>query len=262
MDLPKFEHEVFKRTALRTVICQVRYEQVLEIAERAPIDFQGRVKRAFPRIDSANELTIAPFGGQPTQTKSWRFSTKDRSGVLSLAAGAMSLELSEYSEFALFRELLEVGLEALIEAYGVSFFARVGLRYVNEVHRLAESESERVSWANWINPDLLPKVSAKLEADGAFDLLGFLRLTNSDGISWSLRSGIRRGGDESGVWESFTLDSDQFSTEETPSEDVLVFVDSLHDWGWRVFRWAAGTELLARLRADGEPEEGVILGAT
>lgn len=230
----------YRKTGLTTVVCQLRFNPILKIGQAAPVDFQDRVREAFPVFvrEESVEFRLALGASVPATVESlpptpatWRFRTEDGAWAAGLAASFLSLETKAYRHFPDFAERFAILLAALSEVYGIRSFSRVGLRYVN----LFRSEQFPGGWKDRINPSLLgplgdPRIGA--EVTGAQQLFALA------GDDWTIA--IRHGLDDSG---SYLLDFDHATESKVDVESVHPRLAEFNRRIFQVFRWSITDDL-------------------
>lgn len=225
----------YGKTGLTTVVCQLRFNPILKIGQATPVDFQDRVRQAFPEFvrEESIELRLALGASFPTTVESlpptpatWRFRTEDGAWVAGLASNFLSLETRDYRHFPDFAQRFAVVLSALTDVYGIRSFGRVGLRYVN----LFKGEQFPGPWAGRINPSLLgPLADAQISSDvtGAQQLFA---LANDD---WTIA--VRHGLDDSG---NYLLDFDHATESKVHVDSVAPRLVEFNKRIFQVFRWS------------------------
>ena len=127
---------------LDTVLCQVRFPPILSIGKDdfvAP--FQEAIRKDYPLTEQWMVQSLPfPFqapGGAPPQglpiTKTYRFSTPDRSWRLNLAPDSLSLDTSRYTHRTEFLERLSQALTTLAAHVPLTHWSRLGIRYVDRI---------------------------------------------------------------------------------------------------------------------------------
>lgn len=261
-DLPSVSQEVFPRSPLAQVICQVQYPTVLKIVGESPVQFQECVRSDFSRLHQQQKTVQVEVLGHGSQqrhtTYNWRFSNPDQTDILTLAASSLSYETTCYSDFKTFCGRFQHAMTALHECYQPEVCTRVGLRYINQIARLG-----RQDWYGWINEELMPKSMLGVQNDAVASSAHAITLAQNDGTS-IIRYGLTRGtmADESA--ESLVLDIDYATRhrQETRFDKVVELLTGYNDWIYRLFRWAIGDELLTRMRrsSDGDDDGRTFYG--
>jgi uncharacterized protein (TIGR04255 family) len=260
--LPEYPDEVFPRSPLKNVVCQVRFDEILSI-RREPLEFQERIRSLFPRF-SRQQLAQIAWGEEEivpaaTARLRWQFRTHDNSDILSLVTDSLSVETNRYVDFPTFRSGLDRALTILQRVYAPPVFTRVGVRYINEVIRWSPDD-HRPDWKGWINPDLIPAITLDASDDTLQSSAHQFTSRRPNG-TMTLRCGLTRGMFQGKLAESLVWDMDYYTDQETDPSGVLALVAEYHHWIYRFFRYAVGDELLRRIRLpQREPDDDTIYG--
>ena len=251
LNLPEVD---FSKTALRTVVCQLRFNPILKIGVDTPVDFQDLVRASLPKFraekQAAVEFTITGPGGERSEVPPiidslaseptiWRFISEDNAWTASLAAGHLSLQTRAYTRFPEFAERLALVHDALQTTYGVDHFTRLGLRYIN----LFTEEDFPGPWTPRFNPHLLGPMSDPLLGASVGACRQQFELNEAD---WKIT--IRHGVDKPGVYR---LDLDHSTAEAIPPADLFARLSDFNRRVYQVFRWAISQTLYDEM----EPHE-------
>lgn len=125
------------------VICQLRFPEILSIAENPPAAFQEAIRDQFPRFHRRVEVPVPKILGNPgglqvesqPGTINYQFSSADGIWRVNLTSKFISLACTSYTCWEMFAAHLDQPLAAFIQTYHPAFFERVGLRYVNAISR-------------------------------------------------------------------------------------------------------------------------------
>lgn len=230
----------YGRTGLTTVVCQLRFNPILRIGQEVPVDFQDRVREAFPVFvrEESIELRLALGASLPTAVESlpptpatWRFRTEDGAWAAGLAANFLSLETKDYQHFPGFAARFAVLLSALGEVYGIRSFSRVGLRYVNHFKKTQFAGG----WNGRINPALLGPLGDPLM--GA-EVTGTQQLFAIAGDDWTIA--VRHGLVDSG---DYLLDYDHATESKVDAEEAELKMAEFNRRVFQVFRWSITDEM-------------------
>ena len=122
-------------------ICQVRFNQLLKLAEFLPAIQEGFRKAAYPAYETQSNLVIQMVAqvsqeGKPEQLQpmpsthdSYQFGNLERTHLFMLDSQALTLQSTKYGCFEAFSAEFLNGLRIVHEAVDLSFTERVGLRY-------------------------------------------------------------------------------------------------------------------------------------
>lgn len=227
---------------LKTVICQVRFQEILGSLDDEVRGFQKKLGDQYPlneRIQE-EEIRVGDQGLKPTgKTRStFRFQDPDQGWTVTLSPEALSLETSAYAGFADFATRWHFISESAVAEFGIQIQERLGLRYVNQVEINSVEDVKSL-----VRPELL--AIADEECPVAKDLAASFQETRFDQGNGHLM--VRRGlliTDEDPIQRIYVLDFDYFSDDrvdfsvDKQSETLIVFNEAVS----RFFRWAITDE--------------------
>jgi len=227
----------YGKTALKTVVMQLRFNPILKIAQELPASFQEAIRPSFPKygreesIGMPFELSSLPgnpaisplrFAGGPTV---WRFKTEDEKWTVGLSVDFISLETGNYSHFSDFESKASLIIEALHNIYGVDAYTRVGLRYIN----LFSSDTFGGEWITLFNPSLLgPKADPTI---GRY-VRDFKEVLILGDEQWTITI---QHGTENGTYR---LDLDHATEANIRRAQLATCLRSFNSRIYQVFRWA------------------------
>lgn len=126
-------------------ICQVRFNQLLKLAEYLPAIQEGFRKAGYPAYEAQSNLVIqmvnqSPQGGKPEQMQpmpsthnSYQFGNLESTHSFILDSQALTLQSTKYGCFEEFSAEFMKGLRIVHETVDLSFTERIGLRYLDRV---------------------------------------------------------------------------------------------------------------------------------
>lgn len=126
-------------------ICQVRFNQLLKLAEFLPAIQEGFSKAGYPAYETQSNLVIqmvahVPQEGKPEQLQpmpsthdSYQFGNLECTHLFMLDSQALTLQSTQYGCFEAFSAEFLKGLRIVHEAVDLSFTERIGLRYLDRV---------------------------------------------------------------------------------------------------------------------------------
>jgi len=237
----------YKRNFLRQAVCELRFPTLMELGgDRPPTSFANELRKEYPNLEMANELTLG-IGTHSTGTShSHLFRSPKLNWTVSLKQSAFSIETTTYTDFAQMKQRILRVVDAASKIIDSDFFTRIGLRYINSVDR-GENPAD-----GWINPDLVgPLLSGKFS--GIKDYASKLELASPDG-GCLLQHGIRlkaKQVDEA-VPPEYFLDIDVFRSEVELSNTEAA-LDAIHSQAFDIFDWAIGAKARDYLSADKQP---------
>jgi uncharacterized protein (TIGR04255 family) len=225
----------FTRTGLKTVVCQVKFNPILRIGQEPPADFQDLVREAFPQFfkEESAEFRIAPGApveAVPAGPAVWRFRSEDEAWTAGLSINFLSLETTEYKDFADFEARFCILERALQSVYHIDQYVRVGLRYIN----IFAADDFPGGWPRKFNPQMLgPMADPVLGADVTETIQAFV-LAQGD---WRIT--VRHGTDN----ERYRLDIDHATEGHVHAADLAQRLRDFNRRTYQVFRWAISDEL-------------------
>ena len=136
-------------------ICQVRFNQLLKLAEFLPTIQEGFRKAGYPAYETQSNLVIqmvaqVPQEGKPAQLQpmpstheSYRFGNLESTHLFMLDSQSLTLQSTKYGCFEAFSAEFLKGLRIIHEAVDLSFTERIGLRYLDRVMPLESDALEQ-----------------------------------------------------------------------------------------------------------------------
>lgn len=135
-------------------ICQVRFNQLLKLAEFLPSIQEGFRKAGYPAYETHSNLVIqmvaqAPQEGKPEQLQpmpsthnSYQFGNLESTHLFILDSQSLTLQSTKYGCFEVFSAEFLKGLQIIHEAVDLSFTERIGIRYLDRVMPLESDALE------------------------------------------------------------------------------------------------------------------------
>src|SRR6516162_3294405 len=99
MRFPKAERVIYGANPLAQVICQIRFFPLLAIGSQLPVEFQTRLRQAYPKLSISQGLAVQIGGSTPTSVPadhSYTFATADDSSRVELAKDSLTLTTTAY----------------------------------------------------------------------------------------------------------------------------------------------------------------------
>lgn len=222
----------YKRNFLKQAVCEFRFPTLMELGEaRPPVSFVSALRKEYPHLELANEVTIG-VGGSPGSNNTHLLRSSKLTWTVSLKQNALLLETTSYSGFPNMKERIQRVVEAGLKVIDSDFFTRVGLRYVNVIDCCADPID------GWVNSDLVKPLLSK-NFLGVGEYAGKIQLTAEDG-GCLLQHGIRLKQPQQEGKPSvpeYVLDIDTFRNNVSASEYVSV-LDKMHSQAFDLFDWA------------------------
>jgi uncharacterized protein (TIGR04255 family) len=252
---PSSPREIYANAPLIQVSSELRFPSILKIERDVPADFQERIRRTFPLFEAAShqgfqQLPSMPqlpaemlrvIGSQLGVGTAYHFRTEDRKSTITLTGGSLSLTTGDYKRWSIFREQLRLPLAALTEIYQPAFFARVGLRYIDAIHRESLGLIDR-PWSALLLPHLLGELALPQFERNAEQAAREITLRIPDGTGTiTLRHGYGVIQGKSG--RCYMIDFDLFENKKTEVGDVERLLDHFNQLAGYAFRSCITPEL-------------------
>ena len=248
----------YQNNQLAEVICQLRFPEILAIADRLPVDFQEAIRDEFPQYAARKENPAPKLTGIPgnlTVAKqepitNYQFTSADGVWRVNLTSKFISLTCTKYTSWEDFAKKLDKPLVAFIKTYHPAYFERAGLRYLNFFSR-KELALEGIPFAEMIQPcylgplgeeDVTEAGTSRCSVDADMSIRGGCRVKLHAGPGL-----VRRGGKADGETK-FVFDQDLYMTGNIPDKACAGALQTLHDQAWSIFRGAI-TDLTHRAMA-------------
>lgn len=234
----------YKRSFLRQVSCEFRFPTLLELGDdRPPASFVSSLRKEYPTLERANELTLGVGVGTTGTSHSHIFKSARQDWVVSLKTSSFSVEALSYSGFDEFKARAARVIAAASKIIDSDFFTRVGLRYIN-VLNVSDKDITR-----WINPDLVAATSQD-KFIGVQSFTGKIQLGAPDG-GCSLNHGAHPAikSPNGPIEIDYVLDIDSWRNVVT-TEDVSAAIDAVHSQAFDLFDWALGEDARAFLLSE------------
>ena len=243
---------VYENHQLVEVVCQLRFPTILSIGAKEPVDFQEKIRRAFPRYLARDEKQTAA-GGETGSTKVYSFVSLDGKHKITLSNRFFALSTVGYTSFSDFAHSLDEPLGHFISLYEPACFERVGLRYVNAISR-EKLGLEGCPWRDLIAAPYLGTLAlpgaeedrylrSHVESELRLDEQCSLKLHAGPGfVQQNIRTaaGIQRKQDQE---PRFILDLDFYASGKLSLQSAPELIDRLHSHADRVFAEAITDKL-------------------
>jgi uncharacterized protein (TIGR04255 family) len=165
LTLPEPDTTRLTSAPLELVVCQVRHERRLVVADGATAlavhEALGAATGRYPNLDEVTgaevNFVVAP-GAAPslseTKSSGWRFASSDGTWAVTLMPDHFALETTAYTTWAEdFQPRLAELVDAVAEHVVPTFERRIGLRYID---RITELElTDLAAWEPYLRPELL-----------------------------------------------------------------------------------------------------------
>ncbi len=230
------------------VICQLRFPEILSIAENSPTAFQEIIREQFPRFSQRMEVPAPKIVGvasrmeleNKTATVNYQFSSEDGVWRVNLTSKFISLACTNYTRWEAFAAHLDHPLAAFIQLYQPACFERIGLRYVNAISR-RELNLKDHKFRELIAPYYLgPLAEADMKEENTSRCTIDLETAIHSGCRAKIHAGpgfVRKfGRDDKEV--KFIFDLDLFMSGQIPVQLSAGALQTLHSQSYSIFRGA------------------------
>jgi uncharacterized protein (TIGR04255 family) len=258
MAFPDSNREIYGRNPLAEVVAELRFQPILKIEADIPAQFQEAIRdrySVYRREVPAGQLPanvpppirnlIEGMGAAAGPVQHF-FGTHDQKGetaawTVTLSREAIALKTIAYTRWEEFLEQLDRVREAFEEIYKPPSYTRLGLRYVDVIHR-SKLELGGVAWGELLNEAIAGEFSApefgehidsaqrqlhcRLEGDDCF-------LTMRTGLA--LAEQAMRGAAKE---KCFLIDCDFHTHGTTEIGNVTTVLNRFNRASGNLFRWA------------------------
>ncbi len=253
MKIKPSDRVIYAHNPLAEVLCQVRFDRILQLEANAPDAFQEKfAAEKYPKVAkeqvAAFQMSVKDKESIAVSSPSdlptiHHFISVDGQRKVSVNADSLTFTCTTYERWEIFKRHFLEALEAFSTIYPHATAIRVGLRYKDLIER-ERLGLEGVPWHEL----LAPFVSGVFAADDFFETpltddgtvvqqasQTLLKLTD---CSLLLQSALLRSIDNSGQ-QAFLIDSDffeDFSSFKVDLERISSALDVLHTSADAVFR--------------------------
>lgn len=254
LSLPDPPDEKLERSPLRLVVCQLRHEPVIAVADvsRALAVHQA-VQGIFPQIEQFTEEKIdVTIGSGSSEAKKddprqgWRFQSEDKNWTAVISQEYFSVETKAYERWAGFKDRLAKLARSVNEVFSPKLEKRLGLRMIDQIEN--PNPNAPIGFQGLIIDELLgPIVSTDLSSS-VKSSQSIIELEGPDGVTINLQHGCH-------LFEesyNYILDHDCFRQVGKPFnvDSILDTVDQFHKLTKQVFRSVITNDLYEYLRGD------------
>jgi uncharacterized protein (TIGR04255 family) len=254
MPFPHSEREIYPRSPLKEVICQVKYPAILEISGADPIAFQNDIRQAYP-IYTLGDQALLNVPGEVAQLLKQlpmgvvrtppvhKFSKPNGSTTIALGQDFLAVTSSQYEDWPAFKAEIELARGALQQHYKPTFYERIGLRYKDLIVR-EDLGMEGEAWSALLQPFVLgflgvPEVMSEIVGVNSLTVISLAEVAGA-------RAAIRHGHVERpNLEDAYLFDIDLFIEERTEPHDVEGILDAFRGLAGDLFRWVI-TDTLRR----------------
>lgn len=242
MPFPESERVRFGNNPLVEVVCQLRFPTVLRIDSEAPAAFQEVVRQRFPEYKTNRPQLLAGIRLPPevahmvmggSSGVAHEFLTADGRARVSLTRDFVALSVTDYTDWAAFKDALALPIRAVAAVYSPPYFSRLGLRYRDQIDR-TRFGLEDVPWSELLRPEVAGELADAGIGPNVQRIVRELGLKIPDG-SGAIR--LVHGLDGEGGAATYMIDADFYSDKKTPPEEALNVLDAFNRRAGHLFRW-------------------------
>jgi len=236
---PDAPRVLYERNTLESVVCQLRFPQILRIEAEDPVAFQERIRSEYPILNTRAQIDLAtvlpaefakavgesiplPF----RQGRAYDFTSQDDKWKATLAGTFIALTAGRgaYVRWEDFRSRLTTLVNGVVETYQPAFFNRIGLRYQNFIRRSVLG-LDGVPWRELIQAHVAGELASSVPETAVDGITSAVQFRIDGGGRVVVRHGLGQaeGSEEVG----FLLDADFFIEDRT---EVTHAIDRLEDF--------------------------------
>lgn len=256
MPFPPSDREVYKVNPLNEVICQLRFPAILKVSAEPPAKYQDAIRGKYPLYAKKNEASgfsgqlppevVSALGSIPFlsagESLEHHFSIPDESRSISLTQEYIALTDRQYTRWEKFREELLLAETVFRETYEPTYYARIGLRYVDVLMR-SRFNAPDTPWSEFLNSSFIGILGSQEVAGDVQETYtqSVLNIPDVDGGRVVIKHGLTRTQEENE--QVYLIDADFYTDRRSDSNEAVGYLDRFNRWGGYLFRWATTPEL-------------------
>jgi uncharacterized protein (TIGR04255 family) len=240
--LPDPSTVTLARSPLQLVVCQVRHDRNLAVADGNRVLAIREQLDSYPLMEEIAQqevgIVLGPTGpaslSRGSDQRGWRLRSEDGAWTAALLPDFFALECTGYTSWTEFRGRMRALAEAVLTHLRPAVELRLGLRYVD---RIEVPIVERLQdWSGYINEHLLGTVLDDQLGPALGSIEQAMQLQGPDGIQVLLRHGTQLD-QKSGAWP-YLLDTDCFRGDgrRLEADSLVNGADELHKLALQVFQ--------------------------
>lgn len=257
LQLPEPSTEKLERSPLELVVCQVRHERNLAVADaKRALEVHRGLGGKYPVLDEAAGIALNIMGGPAgvstasDQQRGWNLRSSDGAWTVVLMPEFFALETRAYTDWTDFSARLDELVGLVQSALEPSLEQRLGLRLIDRVKDPVIRSPE--GWRGWIDDRLLGPVLHSTFGPAIKAVQQVLQLDGGDDMEVLLRHGcVPEGPADNAVWH-YVLDHDcsRSGGRAFSPVDIHGGAERLHTVALAVFQAAVTEKLFKHLRGD------------
>lgn len=248
MAFPEAQRVLYDRNPLDTVICQLRFPQILRIEAEDPVAFQERIRGEYPVFSARAQVDLASafppefaklmaenLSLQLRQGRAYDFTSSDEKWKTTLTGTYLALTATRaYVRWEDFKSRLTPLIGALVDVYQPAFFSRIGLRYQNVIRR-STLGLEGVPWRELIQAHVAGELASSLPETVIVGINAAVKLQFDGDEQVVVRHGLAEL--EGSAETAYGLDGDFFTGARTEVTDALDRLENFNRGARRLFHW-------------------------
>lgn len=246
--IPSFEHEIFKRNSLTSVICQIKVQPIFRIASETPALFQEKIRHIYPIVnrEEAVEVEVRGKDFMPRNLgNTWRFLSEDNLWQVTLESGFLAFETKAYTSFTDFKNKFEFVHEQYCKTYAPSRPERIGLRYTNKIRPINVRTFS--DWTKWIKPEFIGLLAHKDYVTepiiNDFKVIETLQPPGFVGLRHGLMSDQERT-------FHYLIDIDRYIMGAKNQEEIAMYMKKFNEDCYNLFRTTVGDNCYKWMRGE------------
>jgi uncharacterized protein (TIGR04255 family) len=264
MPLPDVERVIYKRNPLVEVVGQLRFPQILKIANYDPVEFQDAIRIDYPILEISKgvvgiDAAASEVASDPQRLDTiYHFRTEDFHWRASLSRHFIALTTINYQRYEEFKHRFRAILEAFETIYHPPFYSRVGLRYQDLIVR-SSLELGEVDWSELLPIHIAPELHIPGIVNSVVASTKTLVMRMGTG-QVAFRHGLVEARDEENRIElAYLLDADFFSEGRVGvGSYVWERLDEYNQSARKLFRWSIQERLHLAMEPHTAPGEATL----
>jgi uncharacterized protein (TIGR04255 family) len=245
LNFPEQPDVQLEKPPLINVICQVMFPPILSITSKEPDEFQERIRREFPQLETEYGLLVRVpkpgARGEPEaepSIKIYRFYTADEQTTVALTQDFYALSTHRYQCWEDFAAYLNLAHQAVQSVYAPTYATRIGLRYINRFTLDNTGCQMGEAMLDFLRQELTAQLRAEVW-DIPSEMKTRLQFID-DEAKFTL--GIHYGQEENSPF--LLVDFDYFQEGQLELDDVVTRCGRYNEVIYRAFRWCVPDDKL------------------
>ncbi len=254
LSLPAPPDEKLARSPLRLVVCQVRHEPMVAVADVSQALVVHRaVQGIFPHIEQITEEKIDVMVGSGSSEakwadprQGWRFQSEDKNWTAVISQEYFSVETRAYDRWAGFKDRLARLARSVAEVFAPKLENRLGLRMIDQIEN--PNPNAPIGFRGLIVDEILGPITSADLSSSVKSCQSIIELEGPDGATFNLQHGCQLFDEK----YNYIFDHDCFRQIGRPFnvEGILDTVDKFHKLTKQVFRSVITDNLYEYFRGE------------